>query len=162
MDPWDKMIEVYEQIVPPTFPDKNYVITDYYDGKDSLYTKAINQAITECSVQGGGKVIIPKGIYPTAPIRLKSNVNLHLADSAVLKFTTDYNLFDTVRTRLEGIDCYNISPLIYAYEEVNIAITGNGIMDGQADRSNWFCVREFEVWCRKMVSIQTKRHCFMK
>ena len=139
VDPWDKMIEVYEQIVPPTFPDKNYVITDYYDGKDSLYTKAINQAITECSVQGGGKVIIPKGIYPTAPIRLKSNVNLHLADSAVLKFTTDYNLFDTVRTRLEGIDCYNISPLIYAYEEVNIAITGNGIMDGQADRSNWFC-----------------------
>ena len=57
----------------------------------------------------------------------------------MLKFTTDYNLFDTVRTRLEGIDCYNISPLIYAYEEVNIAITGNGIMDGQADRSNWFC-----------------------
>lgn len=69
VDPWDKMIEVYEQIVPPTFPDKNYVITDYYDGKDSLYTKAINQAITECSVQGGGKVIIPKGIYPTAPHR---------------------------------------------------------------------------------------------
>ena len=139
VDPWDKMAEVYKQIVPPTFPDKNYVITDYYDGKDSLYTKAINQAIIECSAQGGGRVIIPKGIYLTAPIRLKSNVNLHLTDSAVLQFTTDYNLFDTVLTRLEGIDCYNISPLIYAYGEMNIAITGNGVMDGQADKSNWFC-----------------------
>lgn len=60
VDPWDKMTEVYEQIVPPTFPDKNYVITDYYDGKDSLYTKAINQAITECSVQGGEKSLFLK------------------------------------------------------------------------------------------------------
>ena len=51
VDPWDKMAEVYKQIVPPTFPDKNYVITDYYDGKDSLYTKAINQAIIESSAQ---------------------------------------------------------------------------------------------------------------
>lgn len=137
--PWDKMTEVYKQIIPPTFPDKNYLITDYYDGKDSLYTEAINQAITVCASQGGGKVIIPKGEFHTAPIQLKSNVNLHLSDSAVLKFTTDYNLFDIVLTRIEGIDCYNISPLIYAYGETNIAITGNGIMDGQADKTNWFC-----------------------
>ena len=141
MVPWDEMNKVYENIVPPTFPDKNYVITDYYNGKDSLYTMAINKAISVCSARGGGKVVIPKGEFLTAPIRLKSNVNLHLADSAVLKFTTDYNLFDTVRTRIEGIDCYNISPLIYAYGEANIAITGNGIMDGQADKTNWFCER---------------------
>lgn len=69
---------------------------------------------------------------------MKSNVNLHLSDSTILKFTTDPFLFDTVQTRIEGIDCYNISPLIYAYGESNIAITGNGVMDGQADRSNWF------------------------
>lgn len=138
LTPWDKMTKVYNRIVPPTFPDKNYVITDYYNGKDALYTDAINQAITVCSSQGGGKVIIPKGEYLTAPIRLKSNVNLHLSDGVVLRFVTDCNLFDIVRTRIEGIDCYNISPLIYAYEESNIAITGNGIMDGQADDSNWF------------------------
>ncbi|WP_448778790.1 glycoside hydrolase family 28 protein [Bacteroides congonensis] len=144
MVPWDKMNIVYKNIVPPTFPDKNYVITDFYNGKDSLYTKAINQAISVCAAHGGGKVIIPKGEFLTAPIRLKSNVNLHLVDSAVLKFTTDYNLFDTVRTRIEGIDCYNISPLIYAYGETNIAITGSGIMDGQADKTNWFCERRIK------------------
>lgn len=69
---------------------------------------------------------------------MKSNVNLHLSDSTVLKFTTDPFFFDLVQTRIEGIDCYNISPLIYAYGETNIAITGNGVMDGQADSSNWF------------------------
>lgn len=136
--PWNKMVEVNSKIVPPVFPDKNFVITDYYDGKDTLYTDAINRAITICSEQGGGKVIIPNGEFLTAPIRLKSNVNLHLSDNTLLKFTTDPLLFDTVQTRIEGIDCYNISPLIYAYGEANIAITGNGVMDGQADKSNWF------------------------
>lgn len=136
--PWDQMKIVYDEIVPPVFPDKTFLITDYHNGKDTFYTEAINQAILACSSQGGGKVVIPNGEFLTAPIRLKSNVNLHLSDSAVLKFTTDYHLFDTVLTRIEGIDCYNISPLIYAYGETNVAITGNGVMDGQASKDNWF------------------------
>ncbi len=135
---WDKMKEVYENIPLPTFPDKTYLITDYYNGTDSLYTSAINKAISVCSAKGGGVVVIPDGVYKTAPIRMKSNVNLHLSDKTVLKFTTDYNLFDTVLTRIEGIDCYNISPLIYAYGETNMAITGNGVMDGMATEANWF------------------------
>nr|WP_321376383.1 glycoside hydrolase family 28 protein [uncultured Bacteroides sp.] len=135
---WDKMKEVYENIPLPTFPDKTYLITDYYNGTDSLYTSAINKAISVCSAQGGGVVVIPDGVYKTAPIRMKSNVNLHLSDKTVLRFTTDYNLFDTVLTRIEGIDCYNISPLIYAYGETNMAITGNGVMDGMATEANWF------------------------
>jgi len=135
---WDKMKEVYENIPLPTFPDKTYLITDYYNGTDSLYTSAINKAILVCSAQGGGVVVIPDGVYKTAPIRMKSNVNLHLSDKTLLMFTTDYNLFDTVLTRIEGIDCYNISPLIYAYGETNMAITGNGVMDGMASEANWF------------------------
>ena len=137
VSPWNQMTEVNNQIVPPVFPEGSFVITDYHDVKDTLYTNAINRAITICSEQGGGKVIIPDGEFLTAPIRLKSNVNLHLSDSTVLKFTTDPFFFDLVQTRIEGIDCYNISPLIYAYGETNIAITGNGVMDGQADSSNW-------------------------
>ncbi|SHG01454.1 Glycosyl hydrolases family 28 [Bacteroides luti] len=135
---WDKMKEVYENIPLPTFPDKTYLITDYYNGTDSLFTSAINKAILVCSAQGGGVVVIPDGVYKTAPIRMKSNVNLHLSDKTLLMFTTDYNLFDTVLTRIEGIDCYNISPLIYAYGETNMAITGNGVMDGMASEANWF------------------------
>ena len=133
---WKK---VYNQISPPTFPDKTYVINPiYYNGKDSLYTDAINRAIEACSSQGGGTVLVPDGEFLTAPIRLKSNVNLHLSNSTILKFTTDYNLFETVLTRIEGIDCHNISPLIYAYGENNIAITGKGKLDGQASTDNWF------------------------
>lgn len=75
---WDKMVEVNNQIVSPVFPDRTFVITDYHDVKDTLYTNAINQAIAICSEQGGGKVVIPNGEFFTASIRLKSNVNLHL------------------------------------------------------------------------------------
>lgn len=135
---WENMNEVCNQITPPTFPGKTFAITDYYNGTDSLYTEAITRAIDECSTQGGGTVLIPNGTYRTAPIRLKSNVNLHLSDSTILQFVTDPKLFPTVPTRIEGIDCQNISPLIYAYGETNIALTGKGILDGQADTTNWF------------------------
>ena len=137
-DAWKEMKKVCNQISLPTFPDRTYVITDFYNGKDSLYTDAINQAIEVCTSQGGGTVLIPNGEFRTAPIRLKSNVNLHLSDSTILKFTSDCSLFNTVLTRIEGIDCYNISPLIYAYGESNIAITGKGKLDGQASTANWF------------------------
>ena len=141
---WESMNDVRNQITPPTFPGKTFSITDYYNGTDSLYTEAITRAIDECSTQGGGTVLIPNGTYRTAPIRLKSNVNLHLSDSTILQFVTDPNLFPTVLTRIEGIDCHNISPLIYAYGETNIALTGKGILDGQADTTNWFASKKLK------------------
>ena len=136
--PWDEMNNVLSQISVPVFPDTTYVITDYHTEGDSLFTDAINNAIIACSENGGGTVLIPNGTFKTAPIRLRSNVNLRLSDSTLLEFATDVALFDTVLTRIEGIDCYNISPLIYAYEATNVAITGNGVMDGRADTTNWF------------------------
>ena len=141
---WKDMDGVRNQITLPTFPDKTFVITDYYNGTDSLYTTAINRAIDECSAQGGGIVLIPNGTYRTAPIRLKSNVNLHLSDSTILQFVTNPQLFPTVLTRIEGIDCHNISPLIYAYDETNIALTGKGVLDGQADTTNWFASKRLK------------------
>lgn len=136
--PWAEMDKVMERISAPTFPDKTYIISDYYNGTDSLYTEAINGAIAACSSNGGGVVVIPAGVYRTAPIRLLSNVNLHLDDSAKVNFITDPALFESVLTRIEGIDCYNLSPLIYAYDAENVAVTGNGVFDGGADTTNWF------------------------
>lgn len=82
-------------------------------------------AITTCNQEGGGTVVIPKGTFYTGPITMKSNVNLHLEEGATLKFSTDQKLyFPGVITRWEGLDCYNARPLIYAYGESNIAITG--------------------------------------
>lgn len=136
-DAWREMQTVANRISAPVFANRVFTVTDYYNGKDSLYTDAINKAIADCSVKGGGMVVIPNGEYKTGPIRMRSNVNLHLSDNTILKFTTNPELFPTVITRIEGIDCNNISPLIYAYGEENIAVTGKGVLDGQADATNW-------------------------
>ncbi len=148
VNPWRQMRKVEKEIVAPTFPDRKYFITDYYNPQDSLYTNAINTAIVKCSSEGGGVVVVPKGSFKTASIHLRSNVNLHLEDGAVLTFSTDSRLYPIVLTRIEGIDCYNLSPLIYAYGERNIAVTGKGKLDGQASFDNW--LHPDKLWKLKM------------
>ena len=71
-------------------------------------------------------------------IHLKSNVNLYISKKATIKFYTDpAKYLPVVFTRFESVECYNYSPLIYAYEQENIAVTGKGTLDGQADDTNW-------------------------
>ncbi|TWV09816.1 glycoside hydrolase family 28 protein [Bacteroidaceae bacterium HV4-6-C5C] len=136
------MIE--SQIKKTSFPDRTYNITDFGakpDTPNDPCHEAINQAIVKCSLDGGGTVVIPKGTFYTGPITLKSNVNLHVSEGAILKFSTDQSLyFPAVLTRWEGIDCYNAHPLIYAYGETNIAITGKGVIDGQGANENWWAM----------------------
>ena len=133
--------QVEAQIKAPTFPDKDYKLFDY--GKKSktkgfLYTELINKVIDLCSRQGGGRVIIPKGTWETGPITLKDNVNLHLVEGATLLFSTDTTQYPLVYTRWEGMDCYNYQPLVYANGATNIALTGKGVLDGQASNDNWW------------------------
>lgn len=134
--------KIEKQIKRTKFPDKTFLITDFgakADTPDEPCHEAINQAITQCCLQGGGKVVIPAGTFYTGPITLKSNVNLHIEEGATLKFLTDQSLyFPAVITRWEGIDCYNAHPLIYAYGETNIAITGKGVLDGQGSNDTWW------------------------
>ena len=132
---------IEKQIKVPEFRNKEYKLLDF--GKRSntegyLYTELINRVIDRCSSEGGGKVVIPDGTWLTGPITLKSNVNLHLEEGATLLFTTDLKEYPLVRTRWEGMDCYNYQPMIYAYEQENIAITGKGTIDGGASRPNWW------------------------
>lgn len=132
---------IESQIKAPTFPNKDYNILDY--GKKSkkagyLYTDLINKTIKKCHDNGGGRVIIPAGEWLTGPITLLSNVNLHLEEGATLLFTDDLSKYPLVYTRWEGMDCYNYQPMIYAYEQENIAITGKGTVDGGAHRGNWW------------------------
>ena len=135
---WKRMQSVVSAIRQTEFPIRHLCVTDYHKKGDALYTDAINTAISMCSNMGGGTVDIPDGTYYSGPITLRSNVNLHLGDHTILKFITDRKAFNTVLTRIEGIDCQNLSPLIYAYNAENIAITGKGILDGQASEDNWF------------------------
>ena len=111
----------------------------------TYYGDAIQKAIDDASVNGG-RVIIPgssnkeePNVYYTGAITLKSNVELHVEENAVLKFvrnkTNEY--YPVVYTRWEGIELMNFSPFIYSYGVENIAITGKGILDGNADEFNW-------------------------
>ncbi|MCC8174369.1 MAG: hypothetical protein LIO65_08405 [Odoribacter sp.] len=136
---WEQATQVLEQIKASEFPNKTFDIREYGAQEGEVSTEAIAKAIDACNQAGGGMVIIPAGEFYTGAITLKSNVNLHISEGATLKFSTnpkDYMPF--VLTRWEGLDCYNYQPLIYAYEAENIAITGKGVLDGQADRTHWW------------------------
>lgn len=145
--------QVEARIKAPTFRDKDYNILDFVPktkakkgkkGKNetqslSDYTDVFKKAIQKCNAEGGGRVVVPAGTYQTGPIHLLSNVNLHIEEGATILFT--FNLakyYPMVETRWEGMDCYNYSPMIYAKDQQNIAITGKGTIDGGASRDNWW------------------------
>jgi polygalacturonase len=128
-------------IEPPTFPKRDFVITDFGavgDG-EKLCSRALGDAIRACSQAGGGAVVVPKGRFLTGAVHLESNVNLHLAEGATLAFSTDTSHYlPAVFTRFEGTECMNYSPFIYAFEKTNIAVTGSGVLDGQAGPEHWW------------------------
>ncbi|WP_442795004.1 glycoside hydrolase family 28 protein [Pelobium manganitolerans] len=140
-DPWLRADSIRKLIVAPTFKKQDFNIRNYGAGDDStqLVTQAFAKAIKACNESGGGRVIVPKGTFLTGAIHLKSNVNLHLEDGAKIKFSRNPDDFlPVVFTRWEGMELMNYSPLIYAYEQENIAITGNGILDGNASNEYWW------------------------
>ena len=140
-DVWNNVPRILKEIKAPTFRNKDYVVTAYGavgDGTTNC-TEAIKKAIADCNREGGGRVVVPQGNFFTGPIHLKSNVNLHVVKGAKILFSTkpeDY--LPLVYTRWEGIELMNYSPLIYAFEQKNIAITGEGIIDGQSNETNWW------------------------
>lgn len=117
----------------PVIPAGVFDVKDYGavgDGK-TPDTKAFADAIKACAEAGGGTVLIPEGTYFTGPIHLKGNINLHVHKSATLIFSdrpADY--LPAVLTRWEGMECMSFSPLIYARDCENVALTGKGIIDG--------------------------------
>ena len=131
---------ILARIKPPKFKKKDYLITKYgalSNGK-TLCTESIKKAIEECSKKGGGRVVVPKGEFLTGAIHLKSNVNLHIQKDATLKFSINpKDYLPIVHTRWEGMELLHLSPFIYAYEQTNIAITGEGILDGQGKSFFW-------------------------
>jgi len=139
-----QMQAILARIRPPQFPDHVFDIVQYgaVAGAQEDSSDAIAKAIDACSKAGGGRVLIPRGEFLTGPIHLKSNTNLHLEEGAVLKFSTDPQKYlPLVLTRFEGTECMNYSPLIYAFEQNNVAVTGTGLLDGQADNDHWWPMR---------------------
>lgn len=132
---WAKLPEVLKRLVPPTFPAREFDITKFgaASGGTADCTKAFASAIEACSKAGGGRVAVPAGRFLTGPIHLKSNIELHLADGANVVFSDRFqDYLPPVLVRVGGVDLYNYSPLIYARDCTNIAITGSGRLNGNA------------------------------
>jgi len=122
-------------IAEPAFPDFSVRITDFGAVADglTLNTKAIADAIDAVSQHGGGRVIIPRGIWLTGPIIMKSDINLFTEEGALVIFSPDKDLYPLINTSFEGSDTYRCLSPIYGKDLENIAFTGNGIFDGTGD-----------------------------
>ncbi len=157
-DGWNTLYKQIENnIRQPQFADKVYNVTKYGASPEATAAdnqKAIQKTIDLCSKKGGGKVIIPAGTFKTGAIRLKSGVNLEVTKGAVVQFVFDTSLYPIVPTRWEGLDCWNLSPLVYAYKEKDIALTGEGTLDGGGSNETWWpwCGATKYGWKEGMVS----------
>jgi polygalacturonase len=99
----------------------------------TLNTKAINEAILKVSKKGGGVVLVPAGLWLTGPVEMKSNVNLHLKESATLLFTADKSQYPLTEGVYEGKSAARNQSPVSGTNLENIAITGKGILDGNGD-----------------------------
>lgn len=139
---WESVPAILARIVPPQFADRDFRVADFGavgDGETNC-KPAFDKAIAAASEAGGGRVVVPAGEWIIrGPIHLKSNVNLHVEDGATVRFSNDpADYLPVVLTRFEGNEAMNYSPLIYAHDVENIAITGKGTFDGQASAKHWW------------------------
>jgi len=136
------VIDIYKDIefdmpkvIEPTFPDYTVSIIDYgaiSDGQ-TLNTKAFTDAINEVSEKGGGTIVIPRGLWLTGPIVLKSNINLYAEKGALVVFSTNKDLYPIIETSFEGLKTFRCLSPISGKDLENIAFTGEGIYDGSGD-----------------------------
>jgi polygalacturonase len=140
-DAWQRAADIRARIVPPVFPDRDFPITQFgaRDGGTRDCTGAFRQAIAACRAAGGGRVVVPPGRFLTGAIHLDDGVNLHLAREATIAFSRDpLHYLPLVFTRWEGVELMNYSPFIYAFGKRDIAVTGEGTLDGQASEAHWW------------------------
>jgi len=138
---WLSADEIKQLTRLPKFAEQDFKIEHYGaigDGKTDC-AAAIAAAIDDCAGAGGGRVVCAQGVYKTGPIHLKSNVNLYIDAAAELSFFTDPKRYlPPVFSRWEGMEMYGYSPLVYAYQQENIALTGAGKLNGNANNETWW------------------------
>jgi polygalacturonase len=123
------------RVKEPVIPGYTVKITDFgaVSGGLALNTKAFADAIDAVSGKGGGKVIIPSGIWLTGPVVLKSNLELHTESGAIVLFSKDKDLYPLVETSFEGLNTWRCLSPLTGKDLENIALTGEGVWDGSGD-----------------------------
>lgn len=134
---------VLSQIKAPEIPTYTVNITNFGATGDSITDckPAFDKALLEAKSRGGAKILIPEGVYLiNGPIHLVSNICIEIQKGARLLFSSNAKHYlPVVLTSWEGTFLYNYSPFIYAYQQQNISIIGEGIIDGNAEKtfSQW-------------------------
>lgn len=125
----------FPELSVPSFPENEFNIIDFGAAGDGITdnTKIFREVIDSCFNTGGGTIIVPAGIWITGPIILKSNINLHLERGALIQFTKDFDDYPLVETTYEGQGQYRCISPIYGRNLNNIAITGEGVIDGAGE-----------------------------
>lgn len=134
-DDWSLAGRIVDDIRLPEIPVGEYPITEFGATSDADARPAIMAAIEAAAKAGGGRVLVPEGAWLSkGPVVLQSRIELHLAEGAKLLFSPDTeDYLPVVKTRWEGTEVYGYSPLIYANNVKDVAITGKGVIDGNAD-----------------------------
>ena len=153
---WQDYEAALARIKAPNFPNRDFPITQFgakpgEDAAPNANTAAIRDAIAAANKAGGGRVVVPAGVWRTGAIHLKSNVNLHVSEGATILFSTNPADYPIVQTRWEGVELMNYSALIYAFEQENIAVTGKGTLDGGSTLDDWWS------WNKKGQGINQKQ-----
>ncbi len=128
---------ILSSVQPPTFPDRRCVISDYgaVPGGKTKNTEAFRAAFEDCSRNGGGHVIVPEGLWLTGAIHFRDNIDFHLEEGSEIIWSdkrSDY--LPVVFSRFQGMEYYNYSPLLYGNGVRNVAITGEGTLNGDGDK----------------------------
>src|ERR1035437_7091387 len=129
---YDKLPFQMDEVPEPIFPDTELSISSFGGVGDgiTLNTESFKKAIESLSAKGGGKLIVPAGVWSTGPIVLKSNINLHLNKGAVILFSSDFKMYPLVNTIFEGLETRRCQSPISGVNLTNVAITGQGSING--------------------------------
>ncbi len=161
-DPWAQLTLILAKCTRPTLAPHEFIVSKFgavADGKTDC-TSAFRKAIAACAKAGGGRVVVPPGRYLTGPIHLTNNIQLHLTENAEIVFSDKPEAYlPPVFVRVGGVELYNYSPLIYARDCTNIAITGKGRLNGNG--TNWWAwkgreTREFFEMAARGVPVERR------
>ncbi len=143
-------------VLRPSIPAREVCLCDFGGVNDgaTLNTEAFARAINSLAEQGGGRLNVPDGVWYTGPIVLKDNIELHLADNAIILFSDDQSLYPLVEVTFEGLDTWRCQSPVSARDAKNIAITGRGVIDGNG--YNWRALKRSKVtdsqWKKRIAS----------